>query len=470
MCEVSARQATCGLKRYDVRMSAELKEHARVRIDGLDYESMFGFTRLFRCFHMALHPAKLLLSLLLVILLYLGGLAMDVIWGTPVYQGEVVRYVTSNAAAYNEYLMVKQMNIDPAPDPVTAGIFETILDTTVTQFSQFVSSAVRLEFGVSEVLAGEGLQSGGVIGAVGLVVLGLPGWLFETYPAFLGFYLFYAFLITAALGGAVTRIAAVEACQRRRISAVDALLFSMRYYHWLILTVIIPFLIIVILGLIGGLAGAIFFNFPVLDIVGGLLFPAFLLGGLVVALLIIALAVSIHVMMPAVAVERVDAFDAISRAFNYSMGQIWRVIFYNAVMIVFGAVTYLVVAAVIFLTLHVTHTAMGFGAFTAASADVELLRYEAIWPGRGGGRLIDEPVWDELGMSGKISAAMVLVWVKLLVFLLPAYAFSYYFCAQTWIYLLLRRAADGMSLSTMPEPNEPRSKPAAAPGKVEGSA
>lgn len=448
-------------------MSAELKEHNRVRIDGLDYESIFGFTRLFRCFQMALHPAKLLLSLLLVILLYLGGLAMDVIWGSPVYQGEVGRYVTSNAAAYNQYLQSKHENIDPAPDPVTAGIFETILDTTVMQFSQFVSSAVRLEFGISQVLAGQGLQSGGVIGAVGVVVIGLPGWLFETYPAFLGFYLFYAFLITAALGGAVTRIAAVEACQQRRISAVDALLFSMRYYHWLILTAIIPFSIIVILGLVGAIAGGLFFNFPVLDILGGLLFPMFLLIGLVIALLIIALAVSIHVMMPAVAVERVDAFDVISRAFNYSMGQIWRVFFYNAVMIVFGALTYLVVAAVIFLTLHVIHTAMGFGAFQRANADVELLRYEAIWPGRGGGKLIDEPVWDELDMSGKISAAMVLVWVKLLVFTLPAYAFSYYFCAQTWIYLLLRRAADGMSLQTMPETQKTSVSQTTVPAKVE---
>ena len=77
------------------RMGDVSQDKVRVRVDGLDYESMFGFSRLFRSFHMALHPAKLLLAMLLVILLYLGGLAMDLVWGAPVQPGEIDAYVAA---------------------------------------------------------------------------------------------------------------------------------------------------------------------------------------------------------------------------------------------------------------------------------------------------------------------------------------------------------------------------------------
>ena len=80
------------------------------------------------------------------------------------------------------------------------------------------------------------------------------------------------------------------------------------------------------------------------------------------------------------------------------------------------------------------------------------------------------PQWGQLDQSGQIAGAMVLVWVKLLVFLLPAYAFSYYFCAQTWIYLLLRRAADRIGLDYMDEPDDAPPAKAEAPNKVEDAA
>ena len=56
-----------------------------------------------------------------------------------------------------------------------------------------------------------------------------------------------------------------------------------------------------------------------------------------------------------------------------------------------------------------------------------------------------------------------------LVFLLPAYAFSYYFCAQTWIYLLLRRAADRIGLDYMDEPDDAPPAKAEAPALADES-
>ena len=52
----------------------------------------------------------------------------------------------------------------------------------------------------------------------------------------------------------------------------------------------------------------------------------------------------------------------------------------------------------------------------------------------------------DLTISGKISAGLVWLWVTLFRALLPAYAISFFITANTWIYLLLRRAADGNEL------------------------
>jgi hypothetical protein len=61
------------------------------------------------------------------------------------------------------------------------------------------------------------------------------------------------------------------------------------------------------------------------------------------------------------------------------------------------------------------------------------------------------------------------VWLKLLIALLPAFTVSYYFCAYTWMYLLLRRAADGTEFDDL-YLDEPIPDPDAAPPVETGTA
>src|SRR3954452_18867923 len=49
-------------------------------IRGIDWRSTFPFTLIFRSFRIAIHPSKLLLALLALLLIYLGGRILDRAW------------------------------------------------------------------------------------------------------------------------------------------------------------------------------------------------------------------------------------------------------------------------------------------------------------------------------------------------------------------------------------------------------
>jgi hypothetical protein len=128
--------------------------------------------------------------------------------------------------------------------------------------------------------------------------------------------------------------------------------------------------------------------------------------------------------------------------YNYILGRPWRYLFYTAVMLVYGAITYLFFGLVLFAALAITHWAVGL--WVGGSVAGGLSRFESIVPRPEFGELIQPlPTVEQRSGSAGVAAWIVMVWVRLLVALLPAFATSYYFSAHTWIYLLLRRAADG---------------------------
>ncbi len=209
----------------------------------------------------------------------------------------------------------------------------------------------------------------------------------------------------------------------------------------------IPLVVVVLIGLVLALLGLALFNLPILDVIGALLFGVLLLGGLVMALILTGELIASPLLMPALAVEGSDAFDAISRAFNYIIGRPWRYLFYNLVMVVYGAITYLFVGLIVFVALWCTKVAMGLWVFTSVGEGANAVnRFDAILPAPQLGELVPAVDWAALHGSSWLAAWIIMVWVKLLIALLPAFAVSFFFCEQTWIYLLLRRSADGSEL------------------------
>ncbi len=420
------------------------EQENRIELDGINWRSAMPVLRLFSAFRMAIQPGRLLLSLMLVLLLYLGGVAMDFAWGPNVYPKEVQAYAQKDAPGFDAWLATMRSQ-DDAIDATSSliekdYIFNTLLDQQVGAFERLVVSATSLNFGLSDLASGRGADSGGVIGAIASMVIRIPGWLYATHPGFMVVYLLYTFALTSLIGGAICRVAAVDACRGEHISAFAGLRFGLDYWVQIMIAPLIPLGIVVVIRLALAVSGWVLFNFPGTDVVGAILFGLMLLAGFIAAMLLIGFAFGVNLLIPAIAIEATDAFDVVSRAFNYVVGRPWRYLFYTAVMIVYGAVTYMLIGLVVFSTIWITKNSLSAG---AVSEVVEgTTRLDAIMPDPMWGKLLPNADWDNLDGLGTVAAALVMVWLKLLIAVLPAFAVSYYFNAQTWVYLLLRRSAD----------------------------
>ncbi len=441
----------------------------RVHIESLDWLVLFPFLHIFKSFRMAIRPGKLFLALLLSVLLYIGGNFFDFVWGPQVYPGEVDQYIHQPRGTFESWLDAQRS--DPKSE-LTEGIFGNILASELEAFERLIASATSLDFGFRTLLSDDDTGLGGVLGALRTMVISIPSWLYCCHPGFLAVYLTYTFFWTALIGGAISRQAALQAGRSERISAFESIRFTAGRYLWYVLAPVIPAVIALVIGLLLALSGLVLFNLPVTDIAGGALFGLMLFGGFLIALLLIGLAAGGNLLYPSLAVEGTDAFDAISRCYNYVLGRPWRFLFYTAVMIVYGAIGYVFVGLVVFLTLWVTKAFVGLWAFTDLSGEaVTMPRFDAILPDPQLGlqalfRNSNSPILQTSGFA-MVSAWLVMVWVKLLIALMPAFAVSYYFSAQTWIYLLLRQASDGSGLDDIYQADTGSDRPMIPADKVE---
>ncbi len=437
-----------------------MSEHNhRVVLDGIDWRSTLPWLRIFSAFRMAIQPGRLLMSLMLVLLLYLGGTAMDFIWGPQVRAHELSAYARYDAERYAEWLK------DTESLPREGYIFKTLVEQEVTAFERLVVSATDLDFGLAGLAAGQGADSGGVIGALAHMVVRIPGWLYHTHPGFMLIFLLYAFVLVTLIGATICRIAAIDACKGGHASAFEALRFASQNWVQVMLAPLIPLGVVVVIRLLLALLGWVLFNVPVLDVIGGAVYGLLLLLGFVGAMLLLGYVLGVNLLTPAIAVEGSDAFDAVSRAYNYIVGRPWRYLLYSAVMIVYGAVTYLLVGLVVFSTIWFTRQCLAIGAVSELSEGVT--RLDAVMPKPQWGRLLVDPDWDALGGTATVTAALVMVWTKLLIAVLPAFAVSYYFNAHTWVYLLLRRSADQVEFDEVYLESETSEEPVPAGDKVE---
>jgi len=384
------------------------------------------------------------LALLLIGLVMLAGRVMDLAWGDVVEAGEVAAYYETTAGppvSSDSGTVADLLDVVHAP----SGVFDTVLKFEGALFNRFTEATIRFDFGVAALLNGEIKPDSSVDALVGMCVL-VPGWLAIEHTLFFIVFVLGKLLLVALFGGAIGRLAALEACRDQRGSVLDGLRFARDRYPWLVVAPLMPVAVAGALALLMALGGAVLFNVPVLDIIGGLLFGLFLLGGFVIALLLLGLVVGGHLLFPSIAIEGTDAFDAVSRVYNYVLGRPWRWLAYTLVTLVFGAITYLLLSLVVFATLAITQGLAGLlvsGLLTSGEG------FDAILGSPSFDNLTPTRTGENLPITTLGAAWFIQLWVMLLAALLPVYTISYYFSAHTWIYLLLRRAADGTAFEDL---------------------
>ncbi len=306
-----------------------------------------------------------------------------------------------------------------------------------------------------------------------------PVWLLTQHPVYFALFGGGFLVLWSVFGGAISRIAAVHVARDEKLSIRSALVFSGGKFLSYLCAPLIPLAILVAVGLLTA-AVSVLGSIPWLGpIVLGLGFVLALLAGLVMAVVLVGLVGGFNLMYPTIAVEGSDSFDAISRSFSYLYARPWRLAFYTAVSVVYGAACYGFVRLFIYLVLTLTHRFVALGVFAHADSTAPLL--SALWPDPAtAGRLTYSVDALSLTLPQEIGAALIWFWVHLLIAVLAAFAVCFYFSANTIIYYLLRQDVDATDLNEVyvdpsdeddadePDPADPVPAPEAAPATAAG--
>ncbi len=235
-----------------------------------------------------------------------------------------------------------------------------------------------------------------------------------------------AVLIWAFFGGAITRSAALELAADERIGTRELVTFVARRWRAYAAAPLFP-LLGVLLAVIGIFVVGFFLKFNVTMWVAAVLWPLLLVGGLMMAVLLLGLCFGWPLMWPTISSEGTDSFDALSRTYAYLFQKPLHYLFYVVVAGLFGLLGWLLVA-------------------NFAAAVIALTDWAASW-GCGNERFGDiVESKKSLGAMGDSAAVLIDFWRGCVKLLAVGFLYSYFWTAATAIYFLLRRDVDATEM------------------------
>ena len=258
-------------------------------------------------------------------------------------------------------------------------------------------------------------------------------------------------LVWSYLGGIISRIAAVNITKDEGLDLKKAISFANKKYISLFspfILSVLGFFFFVVCNMLGGLVGRIPY---VGELLVALLLPLAIISGFIMVFIFIGFIFGRIFFIPTIAVESSDAFDAVSRSFQYLYAEPWHYIWYALVSIFYGIITTAFVwffgGLMIIVSLATVRLGMGE-------------KFMDICPMSGFGHC-DSMMVSALGTS-KIAAFIIMVWMVLIIGMLLAYIVSYCWSACTIVYLLMRKKVDDIEMTELYE-EEPTGDLTAAP-------
>ncbi len=253
-------------------------------------------------------------------------------------------------------------------------------------------------------------------------------------------------IVWSLIGGAIARIAIVDAAASRRVGLWEAI----RYVLWkstpLIGAPLVPILGFFVLALISSPIGLLYrIDSPIAQTIAGVLFVVPLCIGIVSMLLILGLAIAWPLMPAAIAAEGEDGFDAISRSYGYSSHRTIRYAILWLIAWIGGAVG---AAAASIVARGVT--SLAFWSLGIAAPDSLLLDYWDWTPDAG------------LGTAGSAHA----FWLSVVALAAYAWSFAYFWTQAGLIYLILRGEVDGTPWNDVAAGDRPKPKPKPKPNPI----
>lgn len=252
----------------------------------------------------------------------------------------------------------------------------------------------------------------------------------------------WTLVVWAWIGGAITRIAAVQVARESQVGLREALGFVRDRYMNYLLAPILPMVgvvITILLCAIGGLIAGI----PGLNVLMGLVWFLALVAALSVTLVLICLAVGWPLMYAAIGATAAESLDALSQAFSYVLSRPWHYLFYVVIAIIYGGILTTFMVGMGSATVYLSQYAVGWGDWNIFGGG-SVQSWYAYVPEAGDWRssLQDMPNASESAqLSGTvyITALFVGFWTHLVFLVVLGFAYSYFWSSSTIIYFLLRR-------------------------------
>ncbi|UCF17395.1 MAG: hypothetical protein JSW59_08010 [Phycisphaerales bacterium] len=398
---------------------------------GMDSIGLFDgllFPKIFQTFRMAIQPTKLIIAFLAVATICLAGWLMD-------FSGTVVTDESGNVTELSQFMHPNgpiESHIAKFKDSgKRKGVFSTLWHFGSDKFHK----ALRELFDFNFTSVGDNISD----------CFRALTWAFRYHYIYCLIFVTIVLAVMSVAGGALCRIAALQFAQGERPGLTESLRFSIGRFTSFFTAPLAPIGIIAFMGFFIFLLGLLG-NIPRAgELIVGLGMPWVLLLGSLTAVIAVGAVVGFGLMFPAVAYDGSDCFDSISRSFSYVYAQPARMAFYTVIAAVYGAICYIVIRFFVFLMLWITHCFLRLGIWTDGSTE-GVNKLTAIWP--------RPELMNLLGSSDPVTANWTELWASCLVYffalvvigLMVSFIISFYFCANTVIYSLMRNRVDRTAL------------------------
>jgi hypothetical protein len=236
-------------------------------------------------------------------------------------------------------------------------------------------------------------------------------------------------------GGVITRRAIVQLATDEPLGIGSAAAYAGRKYAWYFLTPFYPLLGLLFLVLPVACLGLIVWLLPELGAtLAGFSWPLVIVAGVAAMWLIGGLMLGFPLMWPTISAERDgDPFEAFSRSYAYVYGKPLHYFFYAIVAALFGALSFIVVLLAVMIVREFGFWALSWGAGKQLAIE---LRTDAL------SFLAGEFDPERTGIFWRLGATLVALIIAVVESVTSAFRFSYFFCAASAIYLLLRHDED----------------------------
>lgn len=403
-----------------------------------------GLRHLMRVPEISLQPYKVILGTVGVIATFLLGWILDAVWlsaNAGVVPGAVEAYASDAVAVVAGA---------PGPSGEAVGIFDAwwsfekrrTIGLMVSIIPGLRGSEIAHQLGVP--------GAGGPLHNLADMLRGVI-WMILRHPLYSTLFLVGSLVIWSVIGGAICRMAAVQFARWEKLGGPDAVSFVRSRLDSFLLAPVLPIVFVVMIALLLVLGGLVL-RIPLLgDLVGGGLFFLALLGGAAIACLLAGLVVGGSLLWPSVAVEGTDLFDAFSRAYSYVCWRPLRAVWYAVIGAALTSACWIVAFLLTQLALGTTRTVVGFGTmpfgwWSRGGEDNPVSKLSLVWPMPQTGTLFAAPNWGELAGYEYLSAALIALYVLIVIAVLWGFLASFFYSTSTIIYFLLRRDVEHADL------------------------